>query len=598
MILPKSLTSGASAVALALLGSLNLSAGEVRFERIQLSQEFHAEGGTAADLDADGHGDVIVGPWIYWGPDFESKSQFYDGKPVDPIGYSENFLMYSDDVDGDKLVDTIVLGFPGKDSWWYRNPGKDKARKQLWDRFTILDVVDNESPTLADIDGDGVKDVVCSSKGFYGYASHAGQDPTQLWKFHAVSPNNGYGRFTHGIGVGDVNNDGKQDLLEKDGWWENPGARTGDAAKEPWKFHKIAFATPGGSQMFALDLDGDKKNEVLTGLSAHGFGLVYHKATDSTGDKFDRVDIMTNDKAQSPVGLAISQLHAVDIGDINGDGLADIVTGKRWWAHANKDDGSYLPATLVWLETQRSAGRVRFVPHVIDNSSGVGTEIMLVDVNGDKLLDVVSGNKRGAFLFLQIPSGQPTNKPLVPGLAQKDPFGQQPAKTSVAIQDALGGQRPALSENRPLNLDFETGDTSDWEARGTFASKAVVPVPEAKDKSSETTLQGKFAVSTLGDKKDGDVGELISRPFVVSKPWISFLVGGGQGDDLAIHVVSEASGQILGKATGTGQDTLRRETLDLSQHVGEMVRIRLVDHQQGSGGHLLFDDVRLHATKP
>ena len=141
----------------------------------------------------------------------------------------------------------------------------------------MLASVDNESPLIADIDGDGVKDLICSSEGYYGYATHAGQDPTALWKFQRVSPNNGYQRFTHGLGIGDVNNDGHQDLLEKDGWWQNPGVTIYDksAASETWAFHPFPFAD-GGSQMHALDLDGDGRNEVLTGLFAHGFGLVYY----------------------------------------------------------------------------------------------------------------------------------------------------------------------------------------------------------------------------------------------------------------------------------------------------------------------------------
>jgi hypothetical protein len=584
------LWTGALALTVSVSAASAASGGEVRFERVQLSNEFYSEGGTAADLDNDGHGDVIVGPWIYWGPDFETKTRYYEGEPFHPIGYSKNFLMYSDDVDGDGLVDTIVLGFPGDESWWYRNPGKEQARQQLWERFTILDVVDNESPMIVDIDGDGIKDLVCSSKGHYGYASRAGQDPTQMWKFHAVSPNNGYGRFTHGIGVGDVNNDGRMDLLEKDGWWENPGPRTGEAAQQPWKHHAVALANPGGSQMFALDLDGNGKNEILTGLSAHGYGLVYHRVIDGRGDQLETVEIMTRDAGTSPTGIAISQLHAVDIGDINGDGIPDIITGKRWWAHGPGDEGAHMPASLVWFETQRAGDRVRFVPHVIDNSSGVGTQVMLVDVNGDGLLDVVSGNKRGAYLFLQVPADRPAGEPLVPGLAAKDPFHQQLARTSVPVADEFGGVRPALAPDRPLNFDFESGDTRDWEVRGTFAPKALVETAALEQGQG---AQGKFAIRTAGDKQHEDVGEVISRPFVVTHPWISFLVGGGQADNLAVHVVSEETGKVIAEASGTGEPTLRRVALDLSSHVGQPVRIRLVDHHGGAS--LVLDDIRLHA---
>ena len=573
------------AMTLASLAPAVAFAADPTFERVELTREFHAEGGTAADLDNDGHGEVIVGPWIYWGPDYQQRTKYYAAEAFKPNEYSKNFVMYSDDVDGDKFVDTIVLGFPGAESWWYRNPGKDKARTEMWEQHVILDVTDNESPTLVDIDGDGIKDLVCSSKGHYGYASRAGQDPKTPWKFHQVSPNNNYQRFTHGLGVGDVNNDSRMDLLEKDGWWENPGKREGDAAKEPWKFHKVPLANPGGSQMFAVDLDGDGKNEIVTGTSAHGFGLVYYKVLDAANDKLEKVDIMTADEKTSPVGIAISQLHGVDIGDMNGDKIPDIVLGKRWWAHHIGDDGAHMPATLLWLETQRSGGRVRFVPHVVDVSCGVGTQVMVTDVNQDKLLDIVSGNKRGAYVFLQVPAGRAADQRYV----NADPFDQRLAKEAVAISDDLGGFRPALSGKQPLNFDFESGKTNDWEVRGAMEETILA--------TGATGASGKQIATSAGKEDKGKpVGELISRPFVLTQPWLSALVAGGKDPKACVEVVSETSGQVIGRFAGTDGESLERQWLELKDHVGSAVRVRLVDHL-AAGGFASLDDIRMHAKK-
>lgn len=557
-------------------------AAEIGFERAQLSDEFTSEGGTFGDYDGDGHGDVAVGPWIYYGPSFTDSSRFYEGEAFSPAVYSENFLMYTDDVDGDGHHDILVLGFPGKESWWYQNPGAT-AREKLWTRHTILAVTDNESPTIADIDGDGVRDLVCCSQGYYGYATHAGQTPSELWRFVRISPNNKYHRFTHGLGVGDVNNDGHQDLLEKDGWWQNPGQQASpDATSQPWTFHAFAFAN-GGSQMFALDLDGDGRNEVLTGLVAHGFGLVYYRALNDEATQFEQVEIMSDDPATSPVGIAVSQLHAVEIADINGDGLTDIITGKRWWAHANHDAGNSQPATLLWLETQRGeGGRVRFIPHVIDNSSGVGTQITVGDVNGDGLQDIVSGNKRGAYLFLQRPADLPANESLLPELAAEDRFHQRPALESMGLASSSDAFVPSINRVG-LNFDFETGDLLDWEVRGTMAASSLVEL------SQGSGFTGKFAIDT-GSNSPGLLGELISRPFELTHPKLTFLLSGQADPEARVELVDEASGLVLQAIEPRSTDKPQLETFDCSAHQGKVVRIRVVDHSDK--GYLRVDDFR------
>jgi hypothetical protein len=99
-----------------------------------------------------------------------------------------------------------------------------------------------------------------------------------------------------------------------------------------------------------------------------------------------------------------AQTHALHCVDINGDGLKDLVTGRRWWAHGPRGDaGPNDPAYLYWFEAKRDKdGLTTFLPHEIDDDSGIGTQFAVHDMNGDGLLDIIISNKKGVFLFLQV----------------------------------------------------------------------------------------------------------------------------------------------------------------------------------------------------
>src|SRR5205085_2887428 len=171
---------------------------------------------------------------------------------------------------------------------------------------------------------------------------------------------------------------------EKGGWWEQPASLAGDPQ---WQKHPVAFAG-GGAQMYAYDVDGDGLNDVITSQSAHGYGLVWHQQLKGDGEpKFALRKIMGDKPSDNPFGIVFSQLHAVDLVDMNGDGLKDIVTGKRFWAHGAHGDADPSGAAVVyWFKLVRNADKtVDWVPYLIDNDSGVGTQVVAADVNGDKL---------------------------------------------------------------------------------------------------------------------------------------------------------------------------------------------------------------------
>lgn len=369
----------------------------IRYQTQRLTDQFFAEGATYADVNKDGKSDIIYGPHWYAGPEWKERHEIYKAEAFLPDNqYSKNFVSYTQDLNGDSWPDYLVLGFPGDWAYWFENPkGKDAA----WTRHNCLNILDNESPTWGDLTGDGKPEIICSSGGYFGFASPDWADPTKEWVFNKISNLQvAGGKFTHGLGFGDVNGDGRADLLEKNGWFEQP-----TDPRTEWKRHEFAFSKNGGAQMFAYDFDGDGDNDVLTSEFAHGYGLFWFensKGADGT-ISFQPHRILGRSAAENPQGVYFSQLHAVDLVDITGDGVKDIITGKRFFAHGSKGDEAPLdPPVLYWFEVQpgKKSGQAAFVAHFIDDNSGVGTQVAAADVTGDGIPDMIVGNKKGCHV--------------------------------------------------------------------------------------------------------------------------------------------------------------------------------------------------------
>lgn len=376
-----------------------------QFERIQLSSTFYAEGAAIGDINGDGHPDVVAGPYWYEGPDFKHSHTFYEPRMFDPRNYSDNFIAEVHDVNEDGRNDILVVGFPGEAAHWYENPEAPEA-EAFWERHLIHEQVDNESPHFYDLTGDGHPELVFHTDGYLGFASRNEADPTKPWTFTRISGQHDWGKFTHGLGIGDIDGDGLDDILMKYGWWKNPGR---DKLDSRWRHNETDFGTGerGGAQMYAYDVDGDGHRDVITVLDAHGWGLAwYRQVSGSSGTEFERHLIMGEALSDNPYGVRFSQPHALKLVDIDGDGIKDLVSGKRFWAHGPL--GGFepnAPAVVYWFKLERSGGgRVNFIPYLVDDNSGVGVEIATGDLSGNGHPDIVTSNKNGTFVFINHPS--------------------------------------------------------------------------------------------------------------------------------------------------------------------------------------------------
>jgi hypothetical protein len=363
--------------------------GRVAFERTQLDKVFRSEGVAVGDLDGDGKRDIVAGSVYYTAPDWQMHSILEKPNAFSPKGYSDAFFTFADDINGDGRTDVITIGMPGGPTWWFENPG---AAGGAWKQHVAVAVTNGESPAWVDVCGDGRRELVC------GYSpdpknpdsperrmalAGPGKDPHAPWPIYTFSAANcpGSAKYAHGLGVGDINGDGRKDVVIKEGWWEAPAE-----IRPQWTFRQANLGEDC-AQMIVYDFDGDGDNDVLSS-SAHRFGIWWHEQTPD-GWKTHEID------------RSFSQTHAVCLADINGDGLPDFVTGKRWWAHMGKDPGADMPAVVVWFELARKNGRPQWTKHVIDGDSGVGTGFEVSDVDGDGLLDVVTSNKKGVYYFRQ-----------------------------------------------------------------------------------------------------------------------------------------------------------------------------------------------------
>jgi len=369
----------------------------IAYKKLQLTDQFYCEGAYYADFNRDGKMDVVSGPYWYAGADFRQRHEVREPKQFDPKGYSDNFLTYTGDFNGDGWADILYVPWPGKNAFWYENPaGEDRH----WKPHFALKNVGNESPVWGDVNGDGRPDLVYNIDGFLGFGTWDPAKSDEPWTFHPVSTRGGYQKYTHGVGAGDINGDRRTDILESGCWWEQPA----DARpEEPWIRHDYRFA-PAAAQMLVYDVDGDGLNDVVTAWHCHLYGLVWHKQVRKEDGQIDfqQQVILSPEPDLNSDDLRISQLHAFDLVDMNGDGLMDVLTGKRFWAHGPKGDKEpNAPAVVYWFQLQRDAdGRAKFVPHQIDDDSGVGTQVAAADLNNDKVPDVIVGNKKGSFVFL------------------------------------------------------------------------------------------------------------------------------------------------------------------------------------------------------
>lgn len=415
------------------------------FQRVQLTGTYYSEGANFGDINNDGINDVVYGPYWFAGPDFQTKREIYKPVPQPMERYADNFFSWVYDFNADGRHDVLTVGFPGTPAYVYENPG-NAGHGAHWTKHEIFDWVSNEAPQFNNLVGDERPELICTRDGYFGYVTPNWDKPFDLWQFQRISTQVAAKRFGHGLGVGDVNGDGRQDLLVQNGWYEQPASLAGGPQ---WTLHPAEFAKAGGADMFAYDVDGDGDNDVITSLDAHNYGLAWHEQVrDGDAISFKQHTIMGTKRTDNKYGVLFTELHSVNLVDVDGDGLKDICTGKTYYSHHKQSPMWDAGAVAYWFKLQRDDDGVNWIPYLADGEAGIGRQLVVGPVNGDKLPDFVMGGMKGCHVLMHAAkevdeetwrAAQPQPfKPIQAGLSPEDAAHNMTVPPGFQVQLAAG----------------------------------------------------------------------------------------------------------------------------------------------------------------
>ncbi|GEO10753.1 FG-GAP repeat domain-containing protein [Segetibacter aerophilus] len=359
---------------------------QITFTKEVLSEEFIAEGVAVGDVNKDGLVDVLAGAYWFQAPGWVPHEIMKPEKFFFDKGYSDAFISQTMDVNLDGWTDFLRIGFPGKEAFWFENP---KGESGYWKKHLIHDAVGNESAGFFDIDKDGRLDLLggnSSKKQMTWFKAPSSPNDSE-WQAFPISGEADLGAepFSHGLGMGDMNGDGRQDVIITKGWWEAPP----DVRQPGWVFHEANLGQ-AAAQMYAYDFDADGDQDVISS-SAHGLGIWWHEQVAEQGGRRWVTHLISD---------AFTQTHGLALTDMDKDGFPDLVTGMRYFAHMGHDPGELNPPVLYWFGL-KPGPKPTWVPHLIDNASGVGVDVVVKDITSDGLKDIIVANKKGVFVFKQ-----------------------------------------------------------------------------------------------------------------------------------------------------------------------------------------------------
>lgn len=255
--------------------------------------------------------------------------------------------------------------------------------------------VGNHLRLVADVTGDGAADIVGfgAADVWVGQSNLLGFDKARSWTAE-FSRSAGWANHRHEREMADVNGDGRADVIGfgDDGAWVALSNGRGFDAARLWidDYGHLAGRWRTTQHERALgDVDGDGLADIV------GFGNRGIMVSLSTGEAFASAELWSSQPLFRVTNIDPTR-HLRDVADVNGDGMADaILFADRGVLVALSNGEGFDPATLWIRNFGYEAGGWQVGQH----------ERRLADVNGDGMADVIGFGHAGVMVSLSTGSG-------------------------------------------------------------------------------------------------------------------------------------------------------------------------------------------------